>query len=231
MHLVLETPSGGQLWLGGVRASGSAELMLQNGVSAVLSAASRPVPVRDARIESLGTFDGTGVIGGAALYLKLVKAFGRVLELLAAGHKVLICCRNGRAQEQHDHVALPCVGHRRVSGCGGGLPAHAPQHRRAGQAPPQRGLDTPIDFAKKMESDLRSRSAAEVPQRLVLNRVLSPNDFRLHALTFGFVQPSWLEDSAVLLAPRAAAPKRRPRTGSSPASAPCLISKHQAFRR
>ncbi|CAE7228120.1 unnamed protein product [Symbiodinium natans] len=95
MHIVLDMPNGGQLWLGGKAASTQTNVLLENGIGAILAAASNPPVSRDSRVEFLGVMDGTGVAAGDIDQKLLVEKFRRVIKLLSQGIKILISCRNG----------------------------------------------------------------------------------------------------------------------------------------
>ena len=97
MHVVLHHPaSGGQLWLGGIEASRSTEILLANGIRFLLSATRSPLPVVDSRLEHLPTLDAASLMAGEIDMLTLVAAFGRVKAALQNGRKILFCCKTGR---------------------------------------------------------------------------------------------------------------------------------------
>ena len=93
MHVVLDLPNNAQCWLGGIAASGSTEVLVKNGIGAILAAASHPFVVRDSRVEFLGNFDGTGVACGDIDKKLVVGVFDRMLKLLSQGQKVLTSCK------------------------------------------------------------------------------------------------------------------------------------------
>ena len=95
MHITLDLPNGGQMWLGGIGASGQIDKLTENGISAILAASSHPPVVCDSRIENLGVYDGTGAASGDLDPGLLVVVFARILTMLASGMKVLIACKNG----------------------------------------------------------------------------------------------------------------------------------------
>ncbi|CAE7472448.1 unnamed protein product, partial [Symbiodinium sp. CCMP2592] len=95
MHCVLELPNGAQCWLGGIGASGDVQVLIANGIGAILAAASHPPVIRDSRIDFLGNLDGTGVVHGDIDQGLVINMFQRIMKLLSSGMKVLISCKNG----------------------------------------------------------------------------------------------------------------------------------------
>lgn len=95
MHVVLELPNGGQLWLGGIAASGQVEVLIANGIGCILAAAAHPPVVRDSRIEFMGNLDGTGIAHGDIDKGLVIRMFERALKLLSSGQKILVSCKNG----------------------------------------------------------------------------------------------------------------------------------------
>ncbi|CAE7538303.1 unnamed protein product [Symbiodinium sp. CCMP2592] len=95
MHCVLELPNGAQCWLGGIGASGDVQVLIANGIGAILAAASHPPVIRDSRIDFLGNLDGTGVVHGDIDQGLVINMFQRIIKLLSSGMKVLISCKNG----------------------------------------------------------------------------------------------------------------------------------------
>ena len=96
MHLILSIPStGGELWLGGIAASGQVSVLHENGISAVLAAASRPPVAMDPSVKFLGCLDGTGVTTGTVSLKEVLKVFRDIVRMMSSGGKILISCKNG----------------------------------------------------------------------------------------------------------------------------------------
>ena len=98
MHLVLGMNGGradGQLWLGGIEASGRVDVLVENGIRQLAPAAGNPPVCRDSRIHCLGLMDGTGIIRGSYPWHQILAFVRKIADALRAGHKVLISCRNG----------------------------------------------------------------------------------------------------------------------------------------
>ncbi|CAE7359433.1 unnamed protein product, partial [Symbiodinium necroappetens] len=96
MHVVLSVPStGGELWLGGIAASGQVSVLHENGISAVLAAAAKPPVAMDPNVKFLGCLDGTGVTTGTVSLTEVLKTFRDIVRILSGGGKVLISCKNG----------------------------------------------------------------------------------------------------------------------------------------
>ena len=237
MHLVLRTSTGGTLWLGGSRASGSADLMLANGVAAVLSAASWPKPVADPRIQTLGTYDGTGLIAGTVDMLALLKAVGRVLQLLGAGCGVLVCCRNGAHRSSYVVVIiivyltrLPVAEVAEYVAALRNIVQLSENH----PSKHSRNLPPPLEHLLQIEEMVRGRAESDNAPVLPLNLNVSPNEFRLYALTLGFRQPGHGDSSAsgsdrafpgTSAKSQCAPPRRR----SEPGQAPCRSTSKNRF--
>ena len=94
MHLVFQCPDGGQLWLGGIGASGQVPVLLRNNIHGILAAAANPPPTCDGRVCRYGTFDGTGVINDN-LPERVIEACLQVADHVRAGKNILVSCRNG----------------------------------------------------------------------------------------------------------------------------------------
>jgi hypothetical protein len=92
MHLVLSEPSGGQLWLGGIAASGSIAVLRENNVANVFAAAANPFPARAPWISLFGPWDGTGIITGSydlkVVVSDLVRVARRLCSAAGTGHTV-----------------------------------------------------------------------------------------------------------------------------------------------
>ena len=100
MHLVLSVPSDdargrGELWLGGIAASGQVSVLRENGIGAILAASLKPPVAFDNTVQYLGCFDGTGVSTGTVSMTDLLRVFKEIVVLLKRGCKVLISCKNG----------------------------------------------------------------------------------------------------------------------------------------
>ena len=57
MHIVWQSPAGGELWLGSIAAGGQISILLDNGINGLL-AASKTLPIAvDSRLETYGAID------------------------------------------------------------------------------------------------------------------------------------------------------------------------------
>ena len=210
MHVVLDLPSGGQLWLGGGAASGQITELLDNGIAAILAAAAYPPVVHDSRIERLGTYDGTGLAAGDIDKGLMIKVFQRMLRLLAAGRKILVSCKNG-AHRSSFVLALflifltgcpPDDVHTYLNKLRGlvDLGSMAPESKHSRERRPN---VVPINSLRNMHTffsaeGLRSLSALSRPaqlslgfrdaeNRVKLNMLMSPADFEAMARSLGWV--------------------------------------------
>ena len=97
MHIVWQDfESGGELWLGGIGASGNLTCLLDNGITGIWPAAANPPVISDARLTDYGTCDGTGVMTGWDKLKEWVAVrVQRVIRDVLSGKKVLVSCRNG----------------------------------------------------------------------------------------------------------------------------------------
>ena len=97
MHVIWQDyTSGGELWLGGIGASGELTVLLDNGITGIRPAASDPPVMSDSRLTDYGTVDGTGAMTGwAKLKERVAHRVQRVIQDVLSGKKALISCRNG----------------------------------------------------------------------------------------------------------------------------------------
>ena len=92
MHLVLAVPSTdpraprGELWLGGIAASGQVSVLHQNGIGVIVVAAAKPPVACDHTVRFLGCLDGTGVSTGTVPMESVIKTFKLMVSPKAPNH-------------------------------------------------------------------------------------------------------------------------------------------------
>lgn len=196
MHVVFVCPTtGAAVWLGGIGASGQANVLVKNGVAGILAAAANPPPARDCRLEDLGTFDGTGLVQGSVSLKALLGRFKRVLALLTQGKSILISCRNGAhrsstiavlllvwltgesAQLVAEYLGLL----RNIVDLESIHPGDARRGVRTGQ--------TPLEWLVGIESVVladRTQCGSPFFTTLSLSQVLEPQEWEARACSMGF---------------------------------------------
>ena len=194
MHLVLSIPStGGELWLGGIAASGQVSVLHENGISAVLAAASRPPVAMDPSVKFLGCLDGTGVTTGTVSLKEVLKVFRDIVRMMSSGGKILISCKNGAhrssllvalflvftcgisADEAHDYL---CVVRNIVD-----LASYPPKPK-SGSRPPG---PMPLEWLRHVQEEVLDHGRELFNGwPFQLNKIISPSAFREKALAFGY---------------------------------------------
>ena len=94
MHLVFHMANGGQIWLGGLGASGQVPVMLRNGISTVVACQKAAPPAKDSRIDYF-ELDAVGLLAGSIDLEVLRHLLTQVYLVLERGQKVLFCCGSG----------------------------------------------------------------------------------------------------------------------------------------
>ena len=85
----------GKLWLGSEAAASNLQLLHENKISIVLPCATKPYVAQSMDLRTLPVLDGTAVANGEVPFDRIMSTIDTVIEALAAGKGVLICCRNG----------------------------------------------------------------------------------------------------------------------------------------
>ena len=213
MHVVLELPNGGQLWLGGITASGQVDVLIANGIGCILAAAAHSPVVRDSRIEFMGNLDGTGVAHGDIDKGIVIRMLERALKLLSSGQKILVSCKNGAHRstflaalliifvtgESASVVYSHLASLRAIVDLSSTAPESKHSHGRKNLRP--------IDCLVKMEQyyseeGLRSLTRLSKPAQLALgfdgstvqrprlNQLMTPAEFQNLAVSLGWTRPA-----------------------------------------
>ncbi|CAJ1459013.1 unnamed protein product [Effrenium voratum] len=224
MHLMLDVPEMGQLWLGGELAVKDTNLLLHNRIQAVWPACKAVEPHDTVAVRILPFLDGTAVANKDVRFSEVVDQVDRVISLLKNGMRVAVVCRNGA----HRSATLVCLILMRLSGASAQeVSNHVSQPRNivdlCSRAPANaRRLSSarPIDYLSSVERLLAAEWVGIGSEVFVSSRycspLLTPQRLRHKALQLGFVT----ED------PKAPAPKRL-RTmllGRNEASGTCTLS-------
>ena len=197
MHIVLALPrredgsGGGELWLGGIAASGEVSVLRSNGINALLAASAKAPVAWDSTVQYLGCLDGTGITTGTVPLRQVFKILEEVLSILKQGGKVLISCKNGA----HRSSLLTAIFLMFATGCRAAtvrdylvelrnivdLDSLPPAPKVAGR---EQG---PVPFAWLSEHEHEiSQAGAFYSFPLNLNELMSPNAFKMLALEVGY---------------------------------------------
>lgn len=198
MHVILEMPNGGQIWLGGLRASGQVPVMVQNGIAAIVSCQKAAPPVKDSRMKVLGEVDGVGLLAGQVPVSELGRLMAAVSSILEQGQKVLFACGSGSyraglvcacqllflTQSEPDVVVSHIQSLRNVVNfgqvpTGGRASEYEKLHCRPIPSPWAWLLENKAILAGLRPDDLQQA------QPVILNYVRTPSQFRLMALNSG----------------------------------------------
>ena len=100
IHCILDIPTSkpgcrGRLWLGGEQASHDPQLLQDNGITTVLHAARKSGPPETLSLSVYKHTDGTALANGDASLDEFLLVSDQVLERLASGEGVLVCCKDG----------------------------------------------------------------------------------------------------------------------------------------
>lgn len=219
MHVILEMENGGQIWLGGLGASGQVPVMLQNGIAAIVTCQKAAPPAKDSRIKVLGEVDGVGLLAGQVSFPELGRVMVAVHRMLEQGQKVLFACGSG---SYRSGLVCACQLMFMTQADPELVASHIQSLRNVvnfGQVPTGgRASDYERQFARPLPSPwawLVANSAALAAQRLdphaqpvILNYVKQPSQFRLMALNSG----AYKQDAEIVaLRPKA---KAKPSPGA-----------------
>ena len=188
MHLVLTTPEGGELWVGGIHAAGDVEFLRRNGISCLLACASNCPVARAPRLKHLGTYDGTAVVKGDIKWFAVLALLDVVGQELRAGGRVLTACKNGAHRSATVAALLLCF-------LCGETPRVVMEHisrvremcdfdslhpdRRNFNVP----LKTPRQFLEAKAVELRAaHDALETHEKMMLNTIMTPGSFQKFCL-------------------------------------------------
>lgn len=191
MHLVLTTPSGGEVWVGGIHAAGDVEFLRKNGITHVVSCASNVPVARAQSLKHMGTFDGTGVVKGDVRWFHVIALLHALSQELTKGARILLACKNGAHRSATLTALLLCF-------LTGVWPAEVMAHiakiremcdfdslhpdRRNFNKP----LLTPARFLEAKADDLRAaHEALEDHAKCHLNSVMTPEQFQRFCVVMG----------------------------------------------